>query len=187
MTKPIGDAWSGDLTGTHIGSLSVLRRLDRVSRDRQWLYECACDCGRHVVRPSGPLRTAARRGTGQYCSINCQTRKATYPSLPVGARVGHLTVVSEPARAKGGRDCACVCDCGRRIRRAMNALLHAARNGISSCCSSQCPLRLQRVGVHITGTDADTRGGDIDIDLGDYAGYIADCRACARPARGGAA
>jgi hypothetical protein len=46
--KTSRNAFPCDLTGLRFGRLTVLRRTDRKSKDRNIYWSCACDCGKEV-------------------------------------------------------------------------------------------------------------------------------------------
>lgn len=51
-----------DLTGRRFGKLTVLQKVDKKTRDTQWL--CRCDCGNHHTVSSSNLKNASTMSCG---------------------------------------------------------------------------------------------------------------------------
>ena len=99
-----------DRTGEKYGALTALRMLGKTGNG-EFLWECECECGKHVTLPSKALHDRKAKDCG--CGIGQRPR---YKDIS-GNRKGRLTALhaTENRDAKGSVMWLCRCDCGREI------------------------------------------------------------------------
>lgn len=61
--------------GKRIGHLLVIGLIGH--RNRTGLWECECECGRHIIKRTDALLTAINRGYASGCGKGCGMRKTT--------------------------------------------------------------------------------------------------------------
>lgn len=61
--------------GKQIGHLLVIGLIGH--RNRTGLWECECECGRHIIKRTDALLTAINRGYASGCGKGCGMRKTT--------------------------------------------------------------------------------------------------------------
>lgn len=59
--------------GKQIGHLLVIGLIGY--RNRTGLWECECECGRHIIKRTDALLSAIRRGQAAGCGRGCAMRK----------------------------------------------------------------------------------------------------------------
>ena len=74
--------------GKQVGHLRVIAPIRDGSGIGRW--ECACACGRHVIKRNDVLLTAIRRGQAAGCGRGCAMRKGVRRgrrSVDIGERI----------------------------------------------------------------------------------------------------
>lgn len=95
-----------DLTGQRFGKLMVVAKSDK-RKNRAVLWECRCDCGNLVYKPTNQLNAGTARSCG------CAWRQ---PAVREGERFGRLTAI-RPTQERSSRSVVweCLCDCGNTL------------------------------------------------------------------------
>ena len=123
-----------DLTGLHIGKLTVLEPTDQRIRNAV-VWKCRCDCGKEILVESRRLKP------GVIYSCGCEQPPNVIGKDLIGLRFGKLTVLRKSGnRAKDGNPLwLCKCDCGNVIETTKRRLI---TGNTSSCgCGKQSPLK----------------------------------------------
>lgn len=112
-----------DLTGRRFGKLIVVAKSDR-RKNRAVLWECRCDCGNLVYKPTHQLNSGNARSCG------CAWRQ---PAVREGERFGRLTAI-RPTQMRRSTNVVweCRCDCGN-ILTVRSALLSSGHTTSCGC------------------------------------------------------
>lgn len=70
--------------GKQVGHLLVIALIGY--RNRTGLWECECECGRHVTKRTDSLLAALKRGYATGCGRGCAMRKGNRPGHGHGRR-----------------------------------------------------------------------------------------------------
>ena len=130
-----------NITGTHIGKLTVIRQLEE-PKNGHIVYECLCDCGNTVYALHKNLIKGSPKSCG--CLQSEMVSKANRKDL-TGQRFGRLIAVRPTER----RECTsivweCICDCGNTAFVTSNHLIR----GLTRSCGC---LRKEQHAKDLTG------------------------------------
>lgn len=103
-----------DLMGRRFGKLVVTGVREERDEQGRVLWDCVCDCGGHVVVPSGQLKHGYRKSCG--CLSHTSLQDLT------GQSFGNLTVIAYDGKRKGNHFWKCRCACGNEVSIAQNNL-----------------------------------------------------------------
>ena len=95
-----------DLTGQRYGKLVVIGRSEEKSGEKI-LWDCKCDCGNLCKKTKDVLMKPTKRLKA--CSIRCSS------SIPIGTKIGKLTVLELIAEEGQETKYKCKCDCGNIV------------------------------------------------------------------------
>ena len=107
---------SSNLVGQKFGRLTVLSRSTKRNKRGSVMWECICDCGKHVVKTTAALTHDRSRVKSCGCATKDRIREVSFKDL-TGKQFGRLTVlrVAEPYEIKDkarGTHWFCQCSCG---------------------------------------------------------------------------
>ena len=107
---------SVDLVGKKFGRLTVLSKSDKRNKKGDVMWECICDCGKHVIKTTAALTHNKSRLKSCGCATVDRIREVSFKDL-TGQKFGRLTVirVAEPHEIKDkakGTHWFCQCSCG---------------------------------------------------------------------------
>lgn len=94
-----------DLTGQRFGRLVVIKH-EGSNAQRQAVWLCKCDCGKHIVVDGHSLRRGNTSSCG-YCGTGHKLIDLT------GQRFGKLTVIKREENSQRQVTWLCRCDCGK--------------------------------------------------------------------------
>ncbi|MBR2594034.1 MAG: hypothetical protein IKD83_05350 [Firmicutes bacterium] len=109
-----------DLRGQKFGFLTALFRLPE-TENRYFLWECRCDCGKHVQVSTKNLT----KGIVKSCGCQRSHQKQSTNRIK-GKRFGRLIALTATKKRsyKGSIIWQCKCDCGNITEASADALLH---------------------------------------------------------------
>jgi len=115
-----------EIEGQKFGMLTALFRLPE-TENRYYLWECRCDCGKHVKVSTKNLT----RGIVTSCGCKKSPQKNSIRRIK-GKRFGRLIALTPTKKRsyKGSVIWQCKCDCGNITEASADALLH---NNKTSC------------------------------------------------------
>lgn len=105
-----------NLIGQKFGRLKVIAKSEKRNKKGQVLWECICDCGKHVKKTTSALTNNKTTLKSCGCAVKDRIRETCFKDL-TGQRFGRLTVLrlAEPHEIKDkarGSHWFCQCDCG---------------------------------------------------------------------------
>lgn len=115
-----------DITGKKFSRWTVMK-LSHRDKNRNYIFECLCECGKTRLVHKSNLTT------GKSKSCGCLTK---FEDLK-GLKFGSLTVLREThERRNNHRVWLCICDCGKQHKATVNTLKSGT---VSSCGCSKSP------------------------------------------------
>lgn len=144
-------AMSLDLTGKQFGELTVLRKLETVTKGGavRWLCKCSCGAEYEVL---GTLLVTGRRTR---CSSKVHEKNYAYSDIS-GQRFGRL-VALHPSRRydkSGSVIWRCQCDCGNEVDVPYNSLMYTNQKSCG-CQKKEHDQKLRTFLTHVAGTSVD--------------------------------
>lgn len=118
-----------DLTGQRFGRLVAVRHAGK--QDRQWLWECYCDCGGISNVLVGNLKTGKQKSCGCLRRENNKLVPRKRPRVDLsGKRFGRWLVIGLSKKRLKGRNriWMCQCECGEKRHVPARTLLRGDSN-----------------------------------------------------------
>lgn len=142
---------SQDLTGKQFGELTVIRKLETVSKGGavRWLCKCACGTEYEV---QGTLLVTGKRTR---CSSKSHEKNYAYSDIS-GQKFGRMVALYPSRRydKSGSVIWHCRCDCGNEVDVPYNSLMYTNQKSCG-CQKKEHDQKLKTYLTHVAGTSVD--------------------------------